>query len=205
MSRPGLAGGLLASLLLAASSARAEEQELLEDASESKGAPWYVPDHAAVQFAGSIGMLAAGPGWAFLDEQVDLEVLVGWAPQAVAGSDFVTLTLKAQWHPFRVRHGEWDIRPLTLGAAFSYTFGDDFYLTLPDRYESGYYWFKTALRPAFLLGGGVGRPAKVLGFERLEGYYELVATDYRIVQFLRNPDTVKLGLFSLALGARARF
>ena len=48
-------------------------------------------------------------------------------------------------------------------------------------------------------------PARVLGFERLEGYYELVATDYRIVQFLRNPDTVKLGLFSLALGARVRF
>ncbi|MCP3169935.1 hypothetical protein [Myxococcus qinghaiensis] len=198
MARPWLVGGLLASLLFTGRPARAESPE-------QAASPWYVPDHAALQFAGSIGMLAAGPGWAFLDEQLELEVLVGWAPRAVVGADFVTLTLKGQWHPFHVTHREWSFRPFTVGAAFSYTFGDDYYLTLPDRYVSGYYWFKTALRPALLLGGSAGRPMPSLGLRHLEGYYELVATDFRIVQFLQNPSTVKTGLFTLALGARIRF
>ena len=41
---------------------------------------------------------------------------------------------------------------------------------------------------------GVDRP-NALGLRHLEGYYELVATDFRIVQFLQNPSTVKTGLF----------
>ncbi|AGC46897.1 hypothetical protein MYSTI_05620 [Myxococcus stipitatus DSM 14675] len=197
MNRSGLAAGLLVVWLLLGLPARAE--------SRASEAPWYVPDHASLQFAGSLGMLAAGPGWAFLDEQVDVQVLLGWAPRAVAGADFVTLTLKAQWHPFHIARGDWSIRPLTVGAAFSYTFGDRYFLTLPDRYEPGYYWFKTALRPALLLGGSVGHAMPELGVSVLEGYYELVATDYRIVQFVQNPLTVNTGLFSLALGARLRF
>lgn len=197
MMRSGFVGGLLVAWLLVGLPARAEPR--------THEAPWYVPDHAALQFAGSIGMLAAGPGWAFLDEQVDVQALLGWAPRAVAGADFVTLTLKAQWHPFLITHRDWRIRPLTVGAAFSYTFGDRYFLKLPDRYDSGYYWFTTALRPMIFLGGSVGHSLPERGAPTLEGYYELVATDYRLVQFVQNPGTVNTGLFSLALGARLRF
>ncbi|MCP3140675.1 hypothetical protein [Pyxidicoccus xibeiensis] len=167
--------------------------------------PWYVPDHAALQLAGSIGLLSAGPGWGFLDDALDAQLLLGWAPPAVAGEDFLTVTLKGQWHPFRLRWSGWSVRPLTVGLLLSYTFGDEYFVTLPDRYPDGYYWFKTGLRPALLLGGSVGRPVPALGLRNLEGYVELVATDYRLVHFLRNPVTVETGLFSLALGARLRF
>ena len=50
-----------------------------------------------------------------------------------------------------------------------------------------------------------GRPVSALGLRLLEGYVELVATDYRLVHFLRNPVVVETGLFSLALGAKLRF
>ncbi|MFP2929336.1 hypothetical protein ACLESO_29875 [Pyxidicoccus sp. 3LG] len=184
-------------LLLAASGARAE--------APPAQLPWYVPDHAALQVAGSIGLVSAGPGWGFFGDRVDAELLLGWAPPAVAGEDFLTLTLKGQWHPFRLDLEGWQLRPLTVGLLLSYTFGDDYFVTLPDRYPSGYYWFKTALRPALLLGASVGRPVSAMRLRHLEGYFELVATDYRLVQFLRNPATVETGLFSLALGARLRF
>ncbi|MBZ4418929.1 hypothetical protein [Myxococcus sp. RHSTA-1-4] len=170
-----------------------------------EGPPWYVPDHASLQLAGSIGLLSAGPGWAFLDEAVEAGLLLGWAPPLVAGEDFLTLTLKGQWHPFRVEWRGWSLRPLTVGMLFSYTFGDAYFVRLPDRYPDGYYWFKTGLRPALLVGGGAGRPVPALGLRLLEGYFELVATDYRTIHFVQDPGTVRTGLFSLALGARFRF
>lgn len=113
---------LFLALLLALAEARAEPP--------ADERPWFVPDHAALQLAGSIGFLSAGPGWGFLDDTV----------------------------------------------------------------EAG-----------LLLGGSAGRPVPALGLRLLEGYVELVATDYRLVHFLRSPATVETGLFSLALGAKLRF
>ncbi len=188
--------GLVLALLLAAVEGRAEPPE--------EESPWFVPDHAALQLAGSIGLLSAGPGWGFLRDGVDAELLLGWAPPAVAGEDFLTVTLKGQWHPFRPAWRGWTLRPLTVGLLLSYTFGDAYFVGLPDRYPDGYYWFKTALRPALLLGAGAGRPVPALGL-RLQGYAELVATDYRLLHFLQSPATAGTGLFSLALGVRVRF
>ncbi len=188
---------LVLALLLAPVEGRAES---LEDTR-----PWFVPDQAALQLAGSIGLLSAGPGWGFLEDTLEAGLLLGWAPPAVAGEDFLTVSLKGQWHPFRLDWRGWTMRPLTVGLLLSYTFGDAYYVALPDRYPDGYYWFKTGLRPALLVGGSVGRPVPALGLRRLEGYFELVATDYRLLHFLRSPATVRTGLFSLALGAKLRF
>lgn len=198
--------GFVLVLLLVSAEAHAELPEAEAHAELSADAlPWFVPDQAVLQLAGSIGLLSAGPGWGFLDDGVEAGLLLGWAPPAVAGEDFVTVTLKGQWHPFRLRLRGWTLRPLTVGLQLSYTFGDAYFVKLPARYPDGYYWFDTALRPALLLGGGAGRPVPSLGLRLVEGYVELVATDYRLVHFLRNPATVETGLFSLALGAKVRF
>ncbi|MFP2904478.1 hypothetical protein ACLESD_05360 [Pyxidicoccus sp. 3LFB2] len=189
--------GLALALLLASPVASAE---VPEDAR-----PWFVPDHAALQLAGSIGFLSAGPGWGFVNDRLEAELLLGWAPPAVAGEDFLTVTLKGEWHPFLGTWRGWTLRPLTVGLLFSYTFGDAYFVGLPDRYPDGYYWFSTGLRPALLMGGSAGRPVPALGLRLLEGYVELVATDYRLLHFLRSPATVETGLFSLALGAKLRF
>ncbi|WP_164013336.1 hypothetical protein [Pyxidicoccus trucidator] len=197
MPAPWHLRGLLLALLLVSAEARAESPE--------DERPWFVPDQAALQLAGSIGFLSAGPGWGFFDDKVEAGLLLGWAPPAVAGEDFLTVTLKGQWHPFRLDWRGWTLRPLTVGLLLSYTFGDAYFVGLPDRYPDGYYWFRTGLRPAVLLGASAGRPVSALGLRLLEGYVELVATDYRLVHFLRNPVTVETGLFSLALGAKLRF
>ncbi|AEI68604.1 hypothetical protein [Corallococcus macrosporus] len=192
-----LKASLLAALLLAARQSRAEAAR--------EGSPWYVPDHAAMQLAGAIGFLSAGPGWSFRDDTVEAAFLLGWAPPALAGEDFLTFTMKGQWRPFRLDAAGWTVRPLTVGAMLSYTVGDDYFAGLPSRYDRGYYWFRTALRPAFLLGASAGRPVEALNLRLVEGYFELVATDYRLVQFVRNPATVNVELFTLALGAKLRF
>ncbi|ATB49378.1 hypothetical protein [Corallococcus macrosporus] len=192
-----LKASLLAALLLAARQSRAEAAR--------EGSPWYVPDHAAMQLAGAIGFLSAGPGWSFRDDTVEAAFLLGWAPPALAGEDFLTFTMKGQWRPFRLDAAGWTVRPLTVGAMLSYTVGDDYFAGLPSRYDRGYYWFRTALRPALLLGASAGRPVEALNLRLVEGYFELVATDYRLVQFVRNPATVNVELFTLALGVKLRF
>jgi len=180
------------------------EVETAVEAEEDKR-PWYVPGHAAMQLAGSIGFTSAGPGWSFWEEAVEAELMLGWAPRAIAGADFITLTLRGRWNPFRLRYGNWTFRPLSVGGMFSYTFGGDYFLSQPGRYPDGYYWFRTALRPALILGASVGHSARMFELDRVEAYAELVATDFRLVQFFHNPATVKTGIVSLALGARLRF
>ncbi|QDE84770.1 hypothetical protein [Myxococcus xanthus] len=192
-----LRASLVVALLLAAREARPEPAH--------EASPWYVPDHAAMQFAGAIGFLSAGPGWSFLDDTVEAALLVGWAPPALAGEDFFTFTLKGQWRPFLFDAAGWTVRPLMVGAMLTYTVGDDYFAGLPSRYDRGYYWFRTAIRPALLLGASAGRPVEALNLRFVEGYFELVATDYRLVQFIRNPSTVNVELFTLALGVKLRF
>ncbi|WP_253817048.1 hypothetical protein [Myxococcus xanthus] len=51
----------------------------------------------------------------------------------------------------------------------------------------------------------MGRPVEALNLRFMEGYFELVATDDRLVQFVRNPSTVNVELFTLALGVKLRF
>ncbi|WNZ59818.1 hypothetical protein QEG98_27820 [Myxococcus sp. MxC21-1] len=195
-ARGTLRASLLAALLLAAREARPEPAH--------EASPWYVPDHAAMQFAGAIGFLR-GAGLELPRRDRGGRAAGGLGAARVGGEDFFTFTLKGQWRPFLLDAAGWTVRPLMVGAMLSYTVGDDYFAGLPSRYDRGYYWFRTAIRPALLLGASVGRPVEALNLRFVEGYFELVATDYRLVQFIRNPSTVNVELFTLALGVKLRF
>jgi len=198
-------------LLLARSEAHAEapidapaaEEQAKEEAEEKGKLAWYVPDRAVLQFAGSIGFLSAGTGWSFLQERLDAEILLGWAPQAVAGDDFFTITTRLLFQPFLLEAGELRLRPLIVGGFASYTPKEDYWITPPDRYNSGYYEFSTAIRIGVILGVQVGLPVEEIG--RLELYVHAVATEYRLVMLVRAPQTVGLGAATLAIGTRLRF
>ncbi len=163
-----------------------------------------VPDQAKVQFAGALGLLSAGPGYAFANRRIELDLLVGWVPRSLAGVDLVTLTAKGTWLPWTVALQDWRLRPMTLGLALTYTAGDRFFVLLPDRYPSGYYPFPTALRATIAAGGTLGH---ALGSLQEAGvYWELVAVDTPFAYWIANRRTVPVAsVFSLALGLRAAF
>jgi hypothetical protein len=166
--------------------------------------PWYEPDHAKLQFAGSIGFLSSGPGWAWANRRLEGDVLLGWVPPRYGGEHVVSATGKLTWLPWRVNVAGWELRPATAALQLTYTFGSDYFALLPSHYPSGYYELPTALRAGLALGAAAGRPA--WGLRHVGAYAELVAIDVPLALWLRNrralgPEDV----FTLALGARVEF
>lgn len=168
--------------------------------------PWYAPDHVKVQYAGAIGYVSPGVGWATRDRGVEADVFFGWVPQAIVGEDVYSLTGKLSFQPWRQRIGQrWLVRPLSGGLQITYTFGSQYFVRAPPQYPSGYWDGPSALRGAVAVGGSAayltGRAIREVGV-----YWELVALDLRMVYWVRNPRTVgPEDVFTLALGVRLGF
>jgi hypothetical protein len=160
-------------------------------------------DHAKVQLAGNVGFVSPGVGWAFLGRRLEGDLFFGWVPERFGG-DIFSLTAKLGWAPWVMRESGWIVRPAYAAAQLTYTFGDRYFVALPDRYPDEYYHLPTAIRGALALGISAGRPA--LGLDELGAYLELVALDAALVAWARNPTVLgPAEVFSLALGIRAAF
>lgn len=158
--------------------------------------PWYVPDHGKLQLAGNVGFLSPGAGWA-LGRRVDIDVLVGWVPEAIGGTDILSITGKVTWAPGAIDAGRWRVHPFTAALQVTYTFGDQYFVV--PRFT----FTPTALRSGIGLGAAASRP---VGARRAGVYAELVALDVPLVYWLSNRDALgPEDVFSLALGARLEF
>lgn len=166
---------------------------------------WAIPDHAKLQLAGNVGFLSPGVGWAWLGDRVESDLFLGWVPPGVGGESIVSATAKLTWAPWRLRSGAgWSLRPLTGAVQLTYTFGDEYFLSLPDHYPSGYYSTASALRGALALGASAGRPAWEL--DELSLYAELVALDAMLFFWAKNPGALGANdVVSVALGVKAAF
>lgn len=165
-----------------------------------------VPDHAKLQFAGAIGLVSAGGGYAFARRHLELDALVGWVPASIADVDLLTVTGKLTFLPWKLRlpHG-WRLRPFTSSLALTYTFGDRFFLRSPDKYPtSDYYPLPTALRGTVAIGATLGRAVRSV--EEVALYVELVAVDVPLAYWARNQEAVRASdVISVALGLRTEF
>lgn len=115
----------------------------------------------------------------------------------------MALTGKLTWLPWRISLGpRWYLTPITGALQLTYTFGQEYFGLLPDRYPPGYYDFPTALRAGVGVGGAVARrgAGKV---REVAAYWELVALDVMLVSWARNSSALGAAdVFSLALGIR---
>lgn len=163
---------------------------------------WYLPDQAKLQLAGNIGFVSPGVGWSWAGRRLEADVIFGWVPEAIGGVPVFSLTGKLTWLPWRVAVGrDWRLAPVSLALQLTYTFGEDYFVLLPDYYPKGYYNVPTALRSGVGLGSAIGRP--LWGLPHVGLYYELVAIDAPLVFWLSNRDAVSVtDVFSLALGVR---
>jgi hypothetical protein len=172
-----LAGGLL----LAAGPSTTEDR------------PWYAPDHASLQLAGNVGFLSPGLGWD-LGRPLALDVLLGWVPEALGGTDIFSLSAKLTWAPWSVDAGPWRWRPFTTSLQATYTFGDQYFVV--PRFP----FTPTAIRTGVGFGGAGSHAA---GGRRVWLYGELVALDVPLVLWLTNREALgPQDVFSLAIGAR---
>jgi hypothetical protein len=194
-----LACGLAAMALL-------PEVPRAEEAGPDRGPerPWYVPHHAKLQFAGNVGFFSPGVGYALARERLELDLFLGWVPEAVGGRDIWSVTGKLTWLPWTRETRGWSFHPVTAGVQLTNTFGEHFFIREPAGFPRGYHMLPTALRAGVTLGGTAATPWR--GLERVRFYYELVAVDVMLAFWIRNRSALDADdVVSLALGARFEF
>ncbi|GAA3938377.1 hypothetical protein [Hymenobacter algoricola] len=198
-----------AALLLAPAAHASEPDSAPAKPTDAPTHPWYRPRHLILQTGGGIGMIAAGAGYAYLNNKVETDILLGYVPKRFAGSTLSLASAKLMYSPFTVRLAEqWQLKPLTVGGYFSYTHG-----TLNDeergQYTADYYWFSTDTRYGPLAGSRVSylRPARNGAAPKAVSlFYELGSNDLYLHSYLTNTQGLSFGqILTLAIGVKADF
>jgi hypothetical protein len=167
--------------------------------------PWYYPDHVVLQFAGNIGLLAAGPGYSFARDKMDAELLYGYAPGFEASTGVHIITAKWSYRPFRINLKKgYLLEPLKMGTGISYSVGPQFHTTWPGRYPDGYYWWTSSFRLTPFFGPTINRK---VGHEhtlikRIQLYAEVGTNDLALVSFIGNKKLGFTEILNIALGTR---
>lgn len=169
---------------------------------------WYLPDHVTLQFAGNIGMLSAGPGYSYLHDKVNTDVLYGFVPGFETNTSIHILTAKNYFTPYRHTFNEkyqWEV--LKTGFGVSYSIGSQFYTSLPKRYPDNYYWWASSLRITPFIGTAlstkIGNDATII--KRVQLYAELGTTDLDIVSKFHNKSISVYDALNLAIGTKLVF
>lgn len=196
---------LIATLLLSVydrSAAQGNEQEAdLETVTEK----WYKIDHLKLQYAGAIGFISPGVGIAYAKDKMETDLYFGYVPKSVGGDHLFMLTLKNTYSPFTIKPRNRDlvIHPFSIGGFFNYSFGSEFSTSWPDHYPKGYYWWDSAIRLGFFLGGKVTKPVLGLPFRSLSAYYELGSNDLYFISYVQNFRYFKpYEILNLAIGIK---
>ncbi len=175
---------------------------------DTTGRKWYVPDHVKLQFAGNIGFLAVGPGYNYLKEKMELDIMYGYVPEPVGGT-LHSLTLKNTWIPVNsVQAGSRvKIELITASIPLTYTFGKQFFFVAPrDQYPARYYDYSSAFRIGISAGSRVNYVFEKNNCFREAGlYYEIGTYDLLLHNYIFNSATMRFGdIFNLALGIKLR-
>jgi hypothetical protein len=113
----------------------------------------YLPETIKLQFAGGLGFLSAGMGYSVLNEKLDISVFYGYVPKCFSVKDLHSLNFQITAKLFRVKLSkDIELMPLNIGGYFQHTFGNEYWVKLPDEYPRGYYWWSPGLNTGFCLG-----------------------------------------------------
>ena len=164
----------------------------------------WLPQDAVVQYAGSIGFLSVGVGYGFGKGKFDADILLGYLPKQIGGDHIWTAALKANWLPFQLNLDDnFSLIPLTSGLMISHTFGNKYFVLLPDRYPPNYYKFSTAVHLYYQLGSRVQFQLWEDKIPEMAFFYELNSSMESTISYIQNPQALSLSdIFNLSLGLR---
>jgi hypothetical protein len=165
-----------------------------------------IPDHAKVQFAGTIGFVSAGFGYSNKRGSLEADLHYGYVPKQFGGATLHSLTGKLTGYPLaETKFMGLHVKPLSVGILGSYTFGKQFFLYDPENYPYNYYGFPTALHAGFFIGGSAGTKFHGKPVRGVAVYYELGTTDKELKSYLGNHSIPFRGIFNLGVGIRTNF
>ena len=99
-----------------------------------------IPTHTKLQFAGNMGLLSFGFGWDYgKRNQWETDLLFGFVPKYESDKAKATFTLKQNYIPWslQIKESRFSAEPLACGLYFNTVFGDEFWVSEPERYPKG--------------------------------------------------------------------
>lgn len=164
-----------------------------------------LPDHIKLQYAGGIGFIALGAGYESKKGKTEGDFFYGYVPKKIGGVEIHAITGKFTWSPFKIiNKGLVQIKPLSFGVLFNYTFGEQYFLFSPDNYPYNYYNYPTALHGGFFIGGQIN--CKPLKTRKLGFYYELGLYDFALASYFSNRKALAISdIVHLGMGVKYAF
>ena len=116
----------------------------------------FLPDYVKLQYAGGIGFMSIGVGYTFIKNRLDVTMFYGYVPKAFSITDLhsISLQLTGKLLKFDINKNI-QILPLNFGWYAHHTFGEEFWITLPDKYSKGYYWWSPGRNAGIFIGGEI--------------------------------------------------
>lgn len=124
----------------------------VDSASYSK----FLPDYIKLQYAGGIGFLSAGVGYTFVDHRLDVSLFYGYVPTWFTVDDLHSVSLQFTAKLIRIKVSKnIEILPLNIGWYLHHTFGNEYWVKLPDNYPKNYYWWSPGRNAGVFIGGEI--------------------------------------------------
>lgn len=166
-----------------------------------------MPHHAKAQFAGGIGFLSVGAGYANRKGKLEGDLFYGYVPQSAGGLDIHALTAKVAWWPIKALPiSKVELKPLAAGLLVNYTFGKQYFAFNPRYYPFNYYDHPTAVHAGVFIGSQLQTKVRNKVIKQWAVYYELVTFDVELVSYLGNTHSLSpADILSLGIGVKARF
>lgn len=167
-----------------------------------------LPTQAKVQYAGSIGIVAAGFGWDYGRRgEWETDFLFGLVPPYNSAKTKFTITLKESYVPWCIPCSKRiSFEPFVCGLFLSSVLSESFWVKEPDRYPNGYYTFSIRIRSHIFMGQRFSCVVNTHRADRkLKGisiYYELSTCDLYLISRLSNKTMKTKDMLSLSFGLK---
>ena len=170
------------------------------------------PDFLRLQYAGSIGLINMGWGWAYARERrFETDIMLGFVPSYDKEDPFFTFTLRQSYMPWRLPIGTkgFGCQPLSCGFFFNSVLRSDYWTREPERYpDRSYYKFSTKIRIHLFVGQRytchIPSERRLLA-RNISAVWELSVCDLYFLNKVVNKSVPWYEMFSLSLGLKYDF
>lgn len=170
-----------------------------------------MPDYSKLQFAGGMGVLSAGVGWAYgKNDQWETDLFLGFIPEFSGEEGHVTFTIKENFLPWKIRlsreenYSRWMLEPFSVSLYINKIFGGgEFWTRQPNKYPDKYYILATNLRFNLAFGQRINWSLKNPHFANtISFFYEVTTNDLYLICAIQNRVLKLHDIFSLSLGLK---
>lgn len=163
--------------------------------------PWYHPRYIPVQYAGNIGFVSAGVGYASRKENYQLSLIYGYAPPSMAGVRVHTLTAKNIFGLYKVHLNKKQMLIPYAALGLSFEIGGRSFFSQPSNMPKNYYNFPKSVH--VVASGGLKIRYMASHCKNLRGFEFFVETttiDAYIWYKLRSNEVKLHHILSAAAG-----